>query len=448
MRAARRSYRRHGRGSSAARRARTTSRSWRKYHSAAISVPRCSATSNDFSSDSLASEVVPAEQVGHEEEVTARRDREELREALHDPEDDGVESGQRDGMLRRPLPRTLAVDAASSGGTSARVSTPFTCASARRSASSRSTSSVTASASVRPVPPLARVSVPSTRTPAATTTVVRLALVASAERESKLASTSTAAPGRGRERAADRHPDRPHSVGDDAVEAGAVTRREVADQHETAAEHGHGDDATYRGTGVASTPFGSCDWWMWRTATSAPLDGVADGEVVGGDDRVALRAEIAGPAVEGGEIGGHDRGGHHGDDQRGGSERKRAGGAAEHGESFPKAARGRVDDDRGSTGKEEEGKGGAERATSTSVVGDFLVVGTDDFESDDFLAAVARGRGRRIGLRIGLRRTSNRTSRTCPTSPRSSLPSDEPSERRSGSAWPRCGCRCGGSPSP
>ena len=30
----------------------------------------------------------------------------------------------------------------------------------------------------------------------------------------------------------------------------------------------------------------------------AALDGVADGEVVGGDDRVAFRAEIAGPAVE------------------------------------------------------------------------------------------------------------------------------------------------------
>ena len=42
------------------------------------------------------------------------------------------------------------------------------------------------------------VSVPRTRTPAATTTVVGAALVASARRESKLASTSTAAPTRGR----------------------------------------------------------------------------------------------------------------------------------------------------------------------------------------------------------------------------------------------------------
>ena len=51
------------------------------------------------------------------------------------------------------------------------------------------------SVSARPVPPLARVSVPSTRTPAATTTRARESpLVASAERESKLASTSTAAP--------------------------------------------------------------------------------------------------------------------------------------------------------------------------------------------------------------------------------------------------------------
>ena len=43
----------------------------------------------------------------------------------------------------------------------------------------------------------ARVSVPSTRTPAATTIVVGAVLAASARRASKLASTSTAAPGAG-----------------------------------------------------------------------------------------------------------------------------------------------------------------------------------------------------------------------------------------------------------
>jgi hypothetical protein len=36
--------------------------------------------------------VVPAEQLRHDEEMAARGDREELREALHDPEDDGMES--------------------------------------------------------------------------------------------------------------------------------------------------------------------------------------------------------------------------------------------------------------------------------------------------------------------------------------------------------------------
>ena len=41
-----------------------------------------------------AAEVVPAEQVGHEDEVAARRDRQEFGEALDDPEDDGVEGGQ------------------------------------------------------------------------------------------------------------------------------------------------------------------------------------------------------------------------------------------------------------------------------------------------------------------------------------------------------------------
>ena len=78
------------------------------------------------------------------------------------------------------------------------VSTAFACASARRSATSRSTSSVTPSESVRPVPPPDRLSVRSTRAPAATTTVVGSPSAVSAVRESKLASTSIAAPGRGR----------------------------------------------------------------------------------------------------------------------------------------------------------------------------------------------------------------------------------------------------------
>ena len=42
----------------------------------------------------------------------------------------------------------------------------------------------------------------------------------------------------------------------------------------------------------------------------------ADGEVAGGDHRVDLGPEIGGAPVERGEVAGHHRGGHHGDEQR------------------------------------------------------------------------------------------------------------------------------------
>ena len=66
----------------------------------------------------------------------------------------------------------------------------------------------------------------------------------------------------------------------------------------------------------------------------------ADGEVAGGHDRVDLGAEAGGAAVERGEVAGHDRGGHHRDDQRGAPERERAGRASGHGRSFPRATGG------------------------------------------------------------------------------------------------------------
>ena len=55
-----------------------------------MSVPMWRATSNAFSIDSVV-EVVPAEQPRHEQQVAARRDRQELRQPLHEPEDDGVQ---------------------------------------------------------------------------------------------------------------------------------------------------------------------------------------------------------------------------------------------------------------------------------------------------------------------------------------------------------------------
>ena len=42
-----------------------------------------------------AGEVVPVEQPGDQQQVARRRDGQELRQALHDPEDDGVEDGHR-----------------------------------------------------------------------------------------------------------------------------------------------------------------------------------------------------------------------------------------------------------------------------------------------------------------------------------------------------------------
>ena len=49
---------------------RQTSR--RKYQSAAMRVPRCSATSNDLLSELSDAQVVPAEQLRHEDEMAAR----------------------------------------------------------------------------------------------------------------------------------------------------------------------------------------------------------------------------------------------------------------------------------------------------------------------------------------------------------------------------------------
>ena len=75
---------------------------------AAISVPMCRATSNAFSI-ALVVEVVPAEQPRHEQQVAARRDRQELGQALHEAEDDGVQDRHRAFLSARraccpPLP--------------------------------------------------------------------------------------------------------------------------------------------------------------------------------------------------------------------------------------------------------------------------------------------------------------------------------------------------------
>ena len=150
----------------------------------------------------------------------------------------------------------------------------------------------------------------------------------------------------------------------------------------------------------------------------ATFDGVADREVVGGDDRVTFGPEVAGPPVERGEIGGHDRGGHHGDDERGGPERERARRAAEHGESFPRAARGRVEHEPGKEAGERCGgllrrrgrRRGLLGARRRLRVGRFFVLSLDDestscrFESD----FVGRVRLLRLLGLLGLR--SRRTS--------------------------------------
>ena len=78
---------------------------------AAISVPMCRATSNAFSMR-LVVEVVPAEQPRHEQQVAARRDRQELRQSLHEAEDDGVQDRHRavdapSGVRERPPDASL-----------------------------------------------------------------------------------------------------------------------------------------------------------------------------------------------------------------------------------------------------------------------------------------------------------------------------------------------------
>ena len=50
-------------------------------------------------------ELGPTEQLGDEDQVAARRDREELGEALNDAEDDGVEDGQAPDARGAPRPR-------------------------------------------------------------------------------------------------------------------------------------------------------------------------------------------------------------------------------------------------------------------------------------------------------------------------------------------------------
>ena len=57
----------------------------------------------------------------------------------------------------------------------------------------------------------------------------------------------------------------------------------------------------------------------------AGADGVADVEVAACDDRVALGAEVTGAAVQGCEVGRHHHRGDHGDEDRGGTQRERAG---------------------------------------------------------------------------------------------------------------------------
>ena len=50
-------------------------------------------------------ELGPTEELGDEDQVAARRDREELGEALNDAEDDGVEDGQAPDARGAPRPR-------------------------------------------------------------------------------------------------------------------------------------------------------------------------------------------------------------------------------------------------------------------------------------------------------------------------------------------------------
>ena len=81
------------------RRGSSAQTSWRKYQTAATSVPMCSATSNVLLSWGSCGELVPAEELGHQDQVTARRDRQELTESLDDAQDDGVQDGHRSPLL-------------------------------------------------------------------------------------------------------------------------------------------------------------------------------------------------------------------------------------------------------------------------------------------------------------------------------------------------------------
>ncbi len=154
-----------------------------------------------------------------------------------------------------------------------------------------------------------------------------------------------------------------------------MARREVAVPDVGATEHRHRDDAPHRAVDVAHDAVRKLRRVDLAHCEVIPLDGVADREVVGGDDRRVLRTEIAGPPMECGEIRRHHHGGDHGEDERGGAEGECAGRSAEHGESFPEAARGRVEDCGEGRGKERE------RYFDVEGDDDFLVSDVD-FESD------------------------------------------------------------------
>ena len=78
-----------------------------------------------------------------------------------------------------------------------------------------------------------------------------------------------------------------------------MPRREVAAPDVGAAEHRHRDDSRRIAPLTSrTTPFGKLRRVDVAHREVAALDGVADREVVGGDDRVAFGPEIAGPPVE------------------------------------------------------------------------------------------------------------------------------------------------------
>ncbi len=164
------------------------------------------------------------------------------------------------------------------------------------------------------------------------------------------------------QRAAHRYPDRPHPLGDDPVEPGAPARREIARSDKATVQHRYHHDAAECSGGVAHDTLGELRLMNVTNHEVAAVDGVADREVVNRDDRVAFGSEVAGPAVERGEVGAHEGSGDDGQHERGSTQGERARGERR---SMGSPSRGRHAAAGARAGKA-RGRGGEARGGTTS----------------------------------------------------------------------------------